>query len=420
LASLRNIIRRLLKSGLKASIPRIYRLLHGWTRNSPVAPLVGEPKRILVLNGAHIGDSVITLSIIPILRSAYPHAEIGFLVGSWSSMAIAHHPNITFIHHVDHWSLNRSKECWIKKILHFRKTYKVALREIRDTKYDLALCPFPYYLPDYMDLAWRAGIPIRLGFANSLFASLATTITSLRNSPFLHQGALQAEVLRPLLLDQHHIGQRKSVLPESSEESLQEASRLLEVADIRTVRYSVVHVGAGALNREMPPVFWRDLAAALSKAQLVVFTGRGAREAAVIDNVIEGLENCISACDKLSWDGFVSTVRYADALYGVESMAGHVAAAVNTPSIVVYSGVAGVARWRPEGPLSIVFTNHLACAPCGKIRGCSDMTCLKNIAPLDLLEFHRIEQIKDIVGTSSDDGTDLTHPRSNPDAISGT
>jgi ADP-heptose:LPS heptosyltransferase len=397
MASLRNLIRGGIKHSLKASVPQIYRLLHGPPRQGGAASLNEEPKRILVLNGAHIGDAVISTSIIPILRSAYPSAAIGFVVGTWSSMVIADHPDIAFIHQVDHWSLNRRDMSYLKKLRHFRKTYKVALEEIRNIKYDVAVCIFPYFLPDYMDLAWRAGIPIRLGFTNSVFASLATALTEIPTTPFLHQGALQAEVLRPLSIGERHMLKRKSALAENTEEAINESSKLLKVADIRNAKYCIVHIGAGALNREMPVDFWRDIAATLSKSYPLLFTGRGSREAAEIARVIDGMENCTNACGKLSWNGFVAAVRYADALYGVESMAGHVAAAVDTPSIVVYSGVAGVARWRPEGPLSTVFTNHIACAPCGNIHGCKNMTCLKDITPLDILTSRSIGSARELM-----------------------
>jgi ADP-heptose:LPS heptosyltransferase len=399
MASLTKFLRGSTKRCLAALVPQIYRLLHArsWGKKT-ATPFTGEPKRILVLNGAHLGDVVISTSILPVLRSAYPSAEIGFVTGSWSSIVIANHPDIAFSHQVDHWSLNRSDMSYIKKLRHFRKTYAIALDEIRNTGYDMAVCVFPYFLPDYMDLAWRAGIPIRLGFTNSLFASLATSVTDLPTSPFLHQAALQAEVLRPLSVSDRHMEKRKSVLPESTEEATREVSRLLNVSDIRTANYQIVHIGAGAPNREMPIKFWRDIAVSLSESQSLLFTGRGVREAAQIARVIHGLGKCINACDKLSWDGFVAAVRYANVLYGVESMAGHVAAAVDTTSIVVYSGVAGVARWRPEGTLSTVFTNHLSCAPCGNIHGCKEMTCLKNIMPVDILSSQSIGSTSDLHG----------------------
>lgn len=346
-----------------------------------------SPKRILVLNGAHIGDIVISTSIIPVLRSAYPDAEIGFATGSWSSTVIEGHQDLKHIHVVDHWRMNRSKTTLYRKWRQYRQTRKQALREIRAVDYDLALAIYPWY-PDFLDLIWQAGIPFRIGFRHSLLAPFATVLADFPQNLFIHQGARQAEILRPLGIEKKHLLKRRSTLPESSEEAVQEVCELLGVQDIADAKYRIIHMGSGALNRELPVEFWREIATALSKHFTILFTGRGSRECGNISAVIERLDRCVNACDRLSWNGFVAAVRHADTLYGVESMAGHVAAAVDTRSIVVYSAVAGVARWRPEGNLCTVFTNHVPCAPCDSIHGCADMTCLRGIKPADLLKLN--------------------------------
>ena len=346
---------------------------------------MGSPRRILLLNGAHIGDIVISTSILPILRSAYPSAEIGFAVGTWSSMVVENHQEISFIHYLDHWRHNRNGKSFLKRYLQYRKTYKAALREIREMHYDLAMCIYPYPFPDFMDIAWKAGIPVRLGFKESLFVSLASVAVAVPKNPFLHQGAIQAEVLRPLQLAQVHTEKRKPILPESTGKAIQEVCQLLNISGISDVRYRVIHIGAGARHRELPATFWRELAEALSKKHILIFTGHGGREAMQIAQIIDGLDHCINACNSLSWSGFVAAVRHAEALYGIESMAGHVAGAVGTRCIVVYTGAAGVVRWRPEGPITVI-SNHLECAPCGLPNGCKAMTCIQGIQPQDLID----------------------------------
>jgi heptosyltransferase-2 len=342
------------------------------------------PRRILLLNGAHIGDIVVSTSIIPVLRSAYPSAEIGFMDGSWSSMVLKNHPDIAFLHCIDHWLLNRNGKSFLSRYMQYRRTYKVALREIRETHYDLALCIYPYLFADFMDLAWKAGIPVRLGFQASVFVSLASAAVAVPENPFLHQGAIQAEVLRPLNLSRTHTEKRKPILPESAPEAIQEVCKLLGVARISDAHYRIVHVGSGAHFRELPVDFWRELAEELSKTHTLVFTGHGPHEAAQIAEIIDGLDHCINACNLLSWNGFVAAVRYADTLYGIESMAGHVAGAVGTRTIVVYTGTAGVARWRPEGNVTVM-SNHLECAPCGSPNGCETMACIRGVRPQDLI-----------------------------------
>ena len=344
-----------------------------------------SPKRILLLNGAHIGDIVISTSILPVLRSAYPEAKIGFMVGNWSSMVIRDHPAVAWIHCVDHWRNNRSQIGLLSKLRIYRRTRKVSLREIRALSYDMALCVYPAFLPDFMDLAWCANIPVRLGAQLSMFAPLATMLIDWPKNDFTPQGAIQAEVLRPLGLDKSHFQKRKATLPESTEGAIQEVCALLQTDRIENTKYRVIHMGSGAANRELPPEFWHEVAETLSKSYLLLFTGRGELEANNIVLATAGLSRCINACGKLSWNGFVAAVRYADMVYGVESMAGHVAAAVGTRCVVAYTGIGGVACWRPESKLATVFTEHVPCAPCKNIHGCKEMTCLRKVRPQDLL-----------------------------------
>jgi ADP-heptose:LPS heptosyltransferase len=88
-------------------------------------------------------------------------------------------------------------------------------------------------------------------------------------------------------------------------------------------------------------------------------------------------------------------------LYGVESMAGHVAAALGTPSVVAYTGTGGVACWRPESEKCVVFTKHLPCAPCANPPGCTDMLCLRSVSPQDLLDLDKNSRLSLSLGSYS-------------------
>jgi len=345
------------------------------------------PQKILVLNGAHVGDIVITTSILPVLRSAYPDAQIGFAVGSWASMVIHDHKEIQWVHIIDHWKHNRGSLSFLRKYLQYLNTRRKALGEIKKVNYDLALCVYPFFLPDFMDIAMLSKIPVRLGFNTSLFSSFATTTVSVPSSLFVHQSEIQLAVLNPLGLKGEHTKKINPTLPAGSIDAIQEVSEVLGFNILSNSNYVIIHVGTGDPKREKSREFWMELAYYLAKDSIVVFTGKGSRESQSISSIIEGLENCINACDQLSWGGFVTAVKFAKKLYGVESMAGHVASAVETKSIVVYSGAAGVPRWRPGGTNSIVFSNHLACAPCQLPWGCKTMDCLSAVSAGDVIAF---------------------------------
>lgn len=347
-----------------------------------------SPRRILVLNGFHVGDIVIATSVLPILRAAYPSAEIGFLTGTWSRMVITDHPDVHHIHCVDHWMLNRSPKAFLQKVQQYRKTRAAALREIRALQYDIAISLFTNF-PDFLDLTWTARIPIRIGFSRSIYSALATHLVHEPEGLFVHQGQRLAETLRALPIDPALFQLRHSSLPPSSAAAIQEVCSLLQVHSLDGIHYSIVHMGSGAECRELPITFWRELAERLSPERTLVFTGRGQREAENISAVLHGMPNCVNACDRLSWNGFVAAVRHANMLYGVESMAGHVAGAVGTPCAVVYGGTAGVARWRPEGRESTVLTQHVPCAPCFQGHGCASMTCTRAVRPNELVNLQQ-------------------------------
>lgn len=386
MVTMRKILKHALRDTLKVVLPFAYRMFY-WARPRRNDADPRNPRRILILNGAHIGDIVISTSLLPVLRSAYPKAQIGFLVGSWSKMVVENHPFVDYVHVIDHWWHNRSRVGCGTKLRQFYTSRRGALREIRQMRYDIAICIYPYLLPDLMNFAWIAGIPIRLGFRRSMFASLATAAVNVPDNPFLHQGAIMAEVLKPLSLDATHLERRKAQLAENGDRSIREVKALLGMEHMNDATYQVIHMGSGALNRELPIAFWREIARELSHSSTLVFTGKGDREARNAASVIDGLDRCVNACGALSWDGFVAAIRHARMLYGVESMAGHVAAAVGTPFVVAYTGMAGVARWRPESELGTVLSLHLNCAPCQRMNGCKEMPCLRKITPGDVLAF---------------------------------
>jgi heptosyltransferase-3 len=349
------------------------------------------PKRILLLNGAHIGDMVIASSLLPVLHSAFPGVEIGIACGSWTREVLRGHPQVSFIHEIDHWRLNRTGIGLAAKVHRYWVTRRLALREMRALNYDLAISLHPSR-PDFVELTWQAGIPIRAAFTQSLWAPLATVLAAYPadSAAFVSQGACLEVLLRALEIDEEHIQLRRPSLPATNPQAMAEVSVLFGGAQLDRTSYSVVHIGSGVPAKELSAGFWRELSEGLQERRAdghrVLFTGAGQREQAKIRDVMEDVPGSIDACGKLSWSGFVSAVRYAEALYGVDSAAAHVAAAVGTPCVAVYSGISGVGRWRPEGSGVAVWNQPVPCSPCHRKNGCAEMSCMKGIAPRDLLQ----------------------------------
>ena len=348
-----------------------------------------DPKRILLINGAHLGDVVIATSLIPVLKSAFPGAQIGFLTASWAHNAVRHHPEIAFTHRVDHWRMNRNSTSFWKKRWRYWQTRQQALKEIREIGYDLSVSMHPWRA-DFLPLTWQAGIPQRVAFSEGLFAPLATQRALYpEHRRFIHQSDCQLLLLRALGIEERHLRLKRASLAPSTPRAEDEVAYLLGFSDIHDAPYNVIHMGAGSAVREMPKAFWREIAIQLTAhGEYVLFTGKGPREWTQAAETMAGLPNCINACDHLSWEGFVAAIRQAQTFYGVDSMASHVAAAVGTKCIAVYAGMNNLARFRPESRNATVWSNAVPCSACGLQNGCRDMTCLQGFDP------HQIVQVE--------------------------
>jgi ADP-heptose:LPS heptosyltransferase len=149
----------------------------------------------------------------------------------------------------------------------------------------------------------------------------------------------------------------------------------------------VMHMGAGNPLKEWPERKWMDLAAALARdGYRIVFTGQGAREAGRARRVCQALGFGIDLCDRLEWSEWVEVIRGARLLVGLDSVAGHVAAATHTPSVLIFTGMSNDAQWRPLTGRCETLRYATSCAPCYRSRGCPSMACVREVEVRQVLE----------------------------------
>lgn len=344
------------------------------------------PRRILILNGTHLGDVIISTGILSVLHAAFPDVEIGYVAGSWSMPVLKGHPMIAHLHCIDVPIRNRSQQSDKEKKERYDRQRAQATQEIREIGYDWAIA-LNAWTPDFLDIAWRCGIPVRAAYRRHLLSLLATHLADSPETQYLRaEGACQEDLLRALGINESALQKRHAYLAPSSMEAKQELSDLFSSAQLDGSQYFIVHMGAGAEAKELPAKFWRDVVEELVGDAPVVFTGRGEREAGKIESLTGNMPRCINAADRLSWGGLVETVRNAKAVFSVDTSICHVAAAVDTPLIAIYAGMGGVGHWRPEGNSVCIWTNHVPCSPCARPDGCSEMKCLAGIRPSNLTE----------------------------------
>jgi len=348
-------------------------------------PEIPRPRRILLANGAHLGDVLLSLSVLPALRYAFPQARLGFLSGTWARCLLDQHPLVDWIHLVDHWKLNRSPLPLWERLRRYHDTRRRALHEIRRKSYDIAIDLYSYF-PNSIPLLWQAGIRCRLGYTSGGFGPLLTHGLDWipRNQ---HVTEYHADLLRCMGLSDHDLRYRDPLLPVQNAYLPQAVGADMHRLGIAPQGFVVFHTGTAAPLKEWPLPRWRQLAQAMTaEGHALVFTGTAGREQRHGEQIGAGLPRCLNLCGRLTWQGFVTTVRRARLLVGVDSVAGHVAAAVGTPCVVVSSGITSPTQWGPRGAACKMVSHAVPCAPCYRSRGCAGMECVRLVAVEEVQE----------------------------------
>lgn len=345
------------------------RVLAGGKKRNVSNPPVS---RLLLAMGGHLGDTVIASSVLPDIRRAWPEVEIGVLLGSWSRVVLEGHTDVRWIHTMDHWKLNRGGEKgrW-QRLRHHVNTRQRALHEIRSVGYDLAIDLYPYF-PNAIPLLHQARIPRRVGYRSGGFGPLLTDALDWRETP-QHMADQQRELLRTVGIDPGPEPPRYSLPTEQLGASLPKGD------DFRRV---VVHMGSGLALKEWPRKGWAEVVdGLLAEGCHVVLTGQGGAHARETAALALGRENCTDLCNRLDWTGFVRTIRDADLVVSIDSVAAHIAGGMGTPAVVLMSGMNRIEQWLPLGEGIRMVTHSVPCAPCHRSRGCESMACVRGISP---------------------------------------
>ncbi len=354
-------------------------------RARPAASLETLPRRILISDIAHLGDVLMATALLPVLKSAYPDAKIGFLVGSWAQPVLKDHPLVDEVHVLDHWAYNRARLSKRKKFLHYLRTRREALRQIKAARYDVAF-DFYWNFPNTLPLLWQANIPMRVGYESGGFGPLATHCLEFGDKR-LHASRRFWDLVRTLPrvagaeAQTAPVPALRPVLPplDAHDAGVAALGAALAEAGLRGKDYLVFHVGAADSFRDWPSSRWRELAETfISQGHPLLFTGAGDKDEARILEITEGLRGCLNLCSRLTWSGFVAAVAGARLLVCVDTVAGHLAAATGTPCAVITAG-RWPYLWRPLGPQTRVLMHPVPCAPCHRNNGCEGMECIQSV-----------------------------------------
>ncbi len=140
-------------------------------------------KSYLVIQTAFIGDAVLTLPLVQVLKKADADASVDVLVIPRTSELFSNHPAIHHVHIID----KRGKDSGLAGLRRFAHL-------IAEGKYDVALIPHRSIRSAL--LPWLGRIHSRIGFDRSAGWFLMTQ--TVRYDPSVHEVERNLSLLRPL------------------------------------------------------------------------------------------------------------------------------------------------------------------------------------------------------------------------------
>lgn len=332
----------------------------------PIRP--DKINKVLIRSVNWIGDAVMTLPAIGLIREYFQHAEITILANPLVSPVFHNHPwvdrIITFDENVTH------------KGVMGRLRLAVALRK---QAFDLAVI-----LPNSLNSAlvpWLAGIPISLGKTGDNRSLLLTHRFPRSLQPTgVHQSINYRTILSHFGITG---GEQPQMLFTTEVEDATLATRLAHGGITKGDFVLGINPGAtyGSAKRWYPDRFAevaRTLAAEWG-AKIVITGGPG--EIAIAADIERDLAgNCLNMAGRTSVRELMALIKRCDFFITNDSGPMHLAAAFGVPLVAIF-GSTDHSTTFPLSDCAVVVRQSVPCAPCMKRECPTDHICMKAVTP---------------------------------------
>jgi lipopolysaccharide heptosyltransferase II len=339
----------------------------GGVRAMPPAPLLlsaGAAPRVLFIRLGGIGDMLVALPMLATFADRYPEAVITIACERRNSSVLDLAP---FAH---------------QRLVVNRQPIRF-LRQLRGKAYDIVIDTeqFHYFSGVF---AWLSGAAARVGF----------NINPRRNALYTH--------LVPYAVCGHEADQFMALLaslgitPEGEAPPALQVDRLSTLEQIRpelkslTAPFAVLHPGASTRYKQWGFAHFARVARALHEQHgfSVVLTG-DAGDAEICNAVLcaEPTTPMLSLAGRLPLVDVARLFAQASIFVGTDSGLAHLAAALDTPSVVLF-GSTDPGKWGARGKRHRVVRHRLSCSPCaifGYFKPCDSIACMQAIGEEEVI-----------------------------------
>lgn len=349
-------------------------------------------KRVLVIKLQHLGDVLLTTPLFGVLMQQYPHLEIDALIYQETTQILEANPDIKRVYEID--------RSWKKKGVLFQLQKELSLlRNLRSNRYDLIINLTDRWRGGWLTRILQPSYSVSQPFSHRRGKFWRKSFTHLYSTPKLNRHTVEANLdavrrlgVRPKL-EQKSL---KFVVDQALEDLMRHR---LQVEGLESKQIAVIHPTSRwmfkAWNYEG---FARVIEELHQKGWgVVLISGPATEEVAYVSAILELTEaQVINLAGQLSLSQSAAMIKIADVFIGLDSVAMHIAAAVDTPCVALFGPTKNTV-WRPWMNNHEIVSEDYACRPCG-LKGCGDgmmSECIQAIQPNRVLSaIENVMQIK--------------------------
>ena len=304
-------------------------------------------RRVLVIRLRSIGDTVLATPSLFALKRFLPNAQVDILVEDWVAPLLVNHPHVDNVIELERGGL--------------AKRWRVA-RELRAERYDVVYNLHGGTTATFLTRA--TGARHRVGFKTYQYAKLHTELVP---SPLLLWGTQKTHSVEQQLALLGWTGVPVSDRPRTrlgiAPEAAGSVIRHLTAAGLGESKIALIHPAAAFATKRWAAEKFARVAEYLSERGYAPIAIAAPNEAEIVSDLVNQSRVGILTLN-LSLPEVTVLAARSQLFVGNDSGIAHIAAAVGTPSVVLF-GSSNIAHWRPwnRAPAEVVF-EEMPCQPC--------------------------------------------------------
>ena len=341
-----------------------------------------ELKKILLIRTDRLGDLILTLPMLPVIRRHFPEASISMLVSSYASEIL---------------DGNR----YIDEVLLYDSSsdptpFLDLLRAIRGRAFDVAILVHPTLRLAL--LVFLARIPIRVGTGYRWYSFLFNRkVYEHRKDAKRHEAEYNLNLLSAIGVFSDSPLEFPLEIPASSTQRVQQLCERVSVGEEDTL--IVIHPGSGGSARDWSPKNFGKLAMRCIEelSGKVVLTGVKGEEGIVQETMNHISRGAVNLVNQLGLKDLVALIRRADLFVSNSTGPLHIAAAVGTPVIGLFPPTSECSpeRWGPYTAKKRVFVpDRNLCSRC-KGGECEAADCMELITVEEVFDAAKLLLMSD-------------------------